>query len=107
MSALSRRERALAAQLLDTRIATSALRAFSLTHQRQETLRALQLQAQALPAVADKLQALIEQIEQRERQSNERLIAGQERFHAEASDAYRGLAQSVAESLAASLDESA
>ena len=107
MSALSRRERALAAQLLDTRIATSGLRAFSLAQQRQETLRALQLQAQALPAVVDKLQAVMEQIEHRERQSSERLIAGQERFHGEVRAAYGTLASAVARSLNDSLSESA
>lgn len=38
MSALSRRERLLTAQLLDTQIGT-VLRGFSLTHQRQEILQ--------------------------------------------------------------------
>ena len=107
MSALSRRERALAAQRLDTEIATSSLRAFSLTHQRQETLRALQRQAQALPALVDKLQAMMEQMERRERQSSERLIAGQESFHSEVRAAYGSLARSVADSLNDSLSESA
>ncbi len=107
MSALSRRERALAAQLLDTGIATSSLCAFSLTHLRQETFRALQLQAQALPAVVDKLQAVMEQIERRERQSSERLIAGQESFHGEVRAAYGSLARSVADSLNDSLRGSA
>jgi len=107
ISALSRRERALAAQLLDTRIAASGLRAFSLTHQRQEGFRTLQLQAKAMPAVVDRLHALIEQMEQREKQCNERLIAGQERFHGEVEAAYGGLARSVAESLDASLRDSA
>ena len=52
ISALCRRERLLAGQLLDSRIATT-LRGFSLTHQRQETFKALQGQAQALPAVVE------------------------------------------------------
>ncbi|HXE40610.1 MAG TPA: DUF802 domain-containing protein, partial [Azonexus sp.] len=50
VSALCRRARLQTAQVLDTRIAT-VLRAFSLTHQRQETFKALQFQAQALPEV--------------------------------------------------------
>jgi hypothetical protein len=107
ISALSRRERALVAQLLDTRIATSSLRAFSLSQQRQEGLRALQLQAQAMPAVVDRLQALMEQMERRQTQLGESLNAGQERFHGEVHVAYEGLARSVAESLDDSLRESA
>ena len=107
ISALSRRERALVAQLLDTRIATSSLRAFSLSQQRQEGLRALQLQAQAMPAVVDRLQALMEQMERRQTQLGESLNAGQERFHGEVQVAYEGLAHSVAESLDDSLRESA
>ena len=107
ISALSRRERALVAQLLDTRIATSSLRAFSLSQQRQEGLRALQLQAQAMPAVVDRLQALMEQMERRQTQLGESLNAGQERFHGEVQVAYEGLARSVAESLDDSLRESA
>jgi len=106
MSALSRRERLLAAQLLDTKIAT-ALRAFSLTHQRQETFKALQLQAQALPDVADKLQAMMAQMERREQQLNERLLGNQESFHSEVKDVYTKLAASVEKSLKDSLTESA
>lgn len=107
MSALSRRERGLAAQTLDTAIATSGLCTFSLSHQRQETFRVLQLQAQALPALVDKLQAVMEEMDRRERQSNERLIAGQESFHGEVKAAYGNLARSVADSLNGSLSESA
>ncbi len=107
ISALSRRERALVVQRLDARIASSALRAFSLGQQRQEALQALQLQAQAMPAVVDRLHALIGQMEQRERQCNERLVSGQERFHGDLQAAFGGLAQAVAESLAGSLRDSA
>lgn len=107
ISALSRRDRALVAQRLDARIATSALRAFSLGQQRQEAWQALQAQARAMPAVVDRLHALIGQMEQRERQCNERLVADQERFHGELQAAFGGLARSVAESLAGSLRESA
>lgn len=106
ISALSRRERMLTAQLLDTRIAT-AFRGFSLSHQRQETFKALQLQAQALPDVVDKLQAMIEQTERREQQLNERLLGNQESFHSEAKDVYTNLAGSVEKSLKDSLTESA
>ena len=106
LSALSRRERMLTAQLLDTRIAT-VFRGFSLTHQRQETFRALQLQAQALPDLVDKLQAMLEQIERRDEQWHARLLANQENFHSEAKDVYTHLAGSVEKSLKDSLTDGA
>lgn len=106
MSALSRRERMQAAQLLDTRIAT-VLRGFSLTHQRQETYRALQYQAHVLPDVVDKLQAMMAQMERMNQQLNERLLANQESFNGEAKAVYTDLARSVDQSLKDSLAQSA
>ncbi len=106
ISALCRRARLQAAQLLDTRIAT-VLRGLSLTHQRQETFKALQQQAQALPAVVDKLEAMMAQMERHNLQLNERLLSGQERFHGDAREMYSALATSVDTSLKASLTESA
>ncbi|WP_242490122.1 DUF802 domain-containing protein [Noviherbaspirillum cavernae] len=110
MSALSRRERMLTAQLLDTRIAT-VLRRFSLTHQRQETFKALQLQSQALPAVVDKLQAMMAQMEstsqQLGQQLSQRLLSNQEDFHRNVKDVYTELASSIDKSLRESLSQSA
>jgi hypothetical protein len=106
MSALGRRERMLAAQLLDTRIAT-VLRRFSLTHQRQETFKALQLQSQALPAVVDKLQAMMVQMESMSQQLNQRLLGNQEDFHSNVKSVYTDLATAVDKSLRESLSQSA
>lgn len=106
MSALSRRERMLAAQLLDTHIATS-LRGFSLTHQRQETYKALQFQAQALPDVVDKLQAMMVQMEHLSQQLNGRLLSNQDQFHSEVKGLYSDLASSVDQSLKDSLAQHA
>lgn len=106
MSALSRRERMLTAQLLDTKIAT-VLRGFSLAHQRQETFKALQLQSQALPEVVDKLQAMMSQMERMSHQLNQRLLANQENFHSEVKVVYSELAGSVDKSLRESLTQSA
>ena len=105
MSNLARRERAQAGQLLDTHIGTS-LRHFSLTHQRQETFKALQQQAQALPQVMQQLQTLMTQMAQTSQQMNERLLANQHSFHQEVHTAYTGLAQSVDQSLRSSLSQS-
>lgn len=106
MSAVSRRERMQAAQVLDGKIAT-ALRGFSLTHQRQEGYKALQFQARALPAVVDQLQMMMAQMEQMSQQLNQRLLSNQESFHGEVKDIYRELAASVDQSLKGSLTQSA
>ncbi len=106
ISSLCRRERLQAGLLLDTQIA-GPLRRFSLAQERQETWRALQAQGEALPAVVDKLQALMTQMEARQRQLDERLLAGQEGFQRETGTAFAALAQSVDASLRGSLADSA
>lgn len=106
ISALSRRERLHAAQLLDTNIAT-VLRSFSLTHQRQETFKALQAQTQALPEVVQQLQAMMLQLERGNQQLAERLINNQESFHRTVTATYGELACAVEKSLKDSLKESA
>ena len=106
ISALSRRERMQTVQLLDTKIAT-VLRHFSHTHQRQETYKALQLQSQALPAVADKLQAMMAQMDSMHQQLNQRLIANQENFHSDIKGVYSNLASSVDKSLRETMSQSA
>ena len=106
LSALCRRERLQAAQRLDTRIA-SGLRVFSRAYQREAMLQALQVQAGQMPVMADRLQAMMVQLERQGQVLNERLLAGQEGFHRDARTAYSGLARSVDQSLRASLTESA
>lgn len=106
MAALCRRDRLLAAQMLDTRIAT-VLRRFSLTHQRQETFKALQLQSQALPDVVDKLHAMMAQMNGMAQQLNQRLLNNQEDFHSNVKDVYTDLASAVDKSLRESLSLSA
>ena len=106
MSALSRRERVQAAQLLDTQIATR-LRGFSLVHQRQETFKALQAQSQALPEVVTHLQAMMTQMERMSTQLNERLLGNQDQFHKDVKGVYTDLAVSVDTSLRNSLSQSA
>ncbi len=106
ISALCRRARLRTAQVLDTKIAT-VLRGFSLAHQRQETFKAVQLQARALPELVDKLQAMMTQMEAQGRQLNERLVGEQEGFYRDARGVYSELAASVDKSLRESLTESA
>lgn len=106
MSAVCRRERLVAAQTLDSAIATT-LRGFSLTHQRQETYKALQQQSLTLPAVVNQMQTMMAQMETMSRQLNERLLSNQQVFHTDVKSVYTELASSVGQSLRDSLSESA
>ncbi|HEY9067795.1 MAG TPA: DUF802 domain-containing protein [Burkholderiaceae bacterium] len=106
MSALARRERARTAQQLDARIATT-LRHFSQAHQREQSLRLLQAQAEATPALVTQLQALVAQMDRQSQALQDRLVANQAQFHGEAQRAYAGLAESVDRSLKTSLADSA
>jgi hypothetical protein len=106
LSAISRRERLEAVRLLDERIGT-VLRPFSAAHQREETFKALQMQAQALPQIAERLQSMMDGLERRTDQLSQQLRDQQTQFHGEASVAYRELAGSVGASLKDSLSASA
>jgi hypothetical protein len=106
LSALCRRERVLAAQRLDAKIATT-LRVFSLAHQREESLKLLQRQAELMPSLVDGLQAVMQTMERQAEASNARLLASQERFHGQAEAAFVALASSVDRTLKESLTESA
>jgi hypothetical protein len=105
LSALYRRERIEAAQLLDAKAATT-LRIYSQTHQREESFKLLQRQAEVMPALVDRLQAMMATIEQQSMASNERQIASQDAFHGKTEAAYTRLASSVERSLKASVAES-
>jgi hypothetical protein len=106
ISALCRRERGQVGQLLEAKIAT-VLRGFSLVHQRQETFKALQFQAQVLPDVVDKLQTIVEKMDRQNQQLNERMITHQQAFHRDVSAVYADLASTVDQSLKETLAESA
>jgi hypothetical protein len=105
LSALSRRERIQAAQMLDVKIATT-LRIYSQSHQREASFKLLQQQAEVMPTLVDRLQAMMAAIEQQSLTLNERQIASQATFHEKAEAAYTRLAASVEQSLKASVAES-
>ncbi|WP_321909238.1 DUF802 domain-containing protein [Paraburkholderia sp. J11-2] len=106
LSALCRRERIAAAQQLDAKIATT-LRAFSPAHQREASFKLLQRQADAMPALVDKLGALMTLIERQGAAQHEQQIATQQAFAANAEAAWSRLAASVGQSLKSSAAESA
>ena len=106
MSALVRRERLGVVRALDARIAT-VFHPFTIAFQRNASFTAMQVQASALPAVVEQLQALMTQMEQRGQQLDTQLLTRQDQFHQEAATAYTGLGQTVALSLKESLTASA
>ncbi len=106
LSALCRRQRMRVVQRLDAEIA-SRLRGHSLAHQREQTLLLLQRQAEAMPVLVDRLQAMMAAIEQRDQTAHDRQLANQQAFHDKTESAYARLAESVAQSLQASVTESA
>ncbi|PJI96141.1 uncharacterized protein DUF802 [Acidovorax sp. 69] len=106
LSAMSRRDRLQAVRLLDAHIPT-LFRTFSPAHRREEMLRALQTQAQAMPLIAERLHDLMEGLDRRSGQLGEQLLAQQQGFHREAASAYTLLASTVGTSLHESLGASA
>ncbi|MFS8978317.1 DUF802 domain-containing protein [Cupriavidus necator] len=106
LSTLCRRERIEAAQALDARIATT-LRPYSRGHQREEAFRLLQRQADVMPALVDRLQAMMAAMEQQSQALTERLAASQDAFHGKTEVVYTRLASSVGQSLKDSVADSA
>ncbi len=106
ISALCRRARLQSSQLLDQHIATT-LHGFSRAHQRQQTLAALQAQAQAQPALMDTLQVMMAQMERQARELNTHMSTEQQRFYDDARGAYSALASAVDRSLKETLVDSA
>jgi len=98
MSTLSRRERILSTRQLDSKVAT-VLRRFSVTHQRQETFKALQVQSRSLPEIAGKLHALAAHMERMTDNLGEQLVENQQQFHESVKTTYGELAASVDHSL--------
>jgi hypothetical protein len=105
LSALCRRERIQAGQMLDVKIATT-LRIYSQTHQREETFKLLQRQAEGMPELVDRLQMMMSAIEQQNLAVNARQTASQEAFHGKAEATYARLASSVERSLKESVADS-
>jgi hypothetical protein len=106
LSALCRRERLRVVQRLDARIATT-LRPYSQAHQRDEAFRLLQQQTATMPALVERLDAMMASIERQNLGASERQLAAQEAFHARTEAVYAQLASSVEKSLKESMAEGA
>ncbi|MBR8201205.1 DUF802 domain-containing protein [Burkholderia vietnamiensis] len=106
LSALVRRERIEAAQLLDAKIATT-LRVHSSAHQRDESFRLLQRQADVMPALVDRLHTMMTALDARSAALHDRQIESQQAFFERTERAYAGLAANVGDALKESAAESA
>ncbi|WDS37767.1 DUF802 domain-containing protein [Pseudoxanthomonas sp.] len=106
LSALCRRERLQAVQQLDARISTT-LHSYSHAYQREEAFKLQQRQAELMPALVDRLQAMVATLEQQNLAANERLQASQAEFHTRTETVYTRLASSVEQSMKAGVAESA
>ncbi|MGU7774347.1 DUF802 domain-containing protein [Burkholderia sp. MR1-5-21] len=106
LSALVRRERIDAVQQLDAKIATT-LRVHSSAHQRDESFRLLQQQADVMPALVDRLQTMMTTLEQRSVALHAQQLDNQQAFFDRTEQAYARLASSVGQSLQDSAAESA
>ncbi|UEP51842.1 DUF802 domain-containing protein [Burkholderia ambifaria] len=106
LSALVRRERVDAGQQLDAKIATT-LRVHSSAHQRDESFRLLQRQADVMPALVDRLQTMMTTLEARSVALHDRQTESQQAFFDRTERAYAGLASNVGDALKESAAESA
>lgn len=105
ISTLSRRDRMIATRNLDKSIST-VFRNFSLIHNRQETFNAMQMQAQALPLVAERLHSLAGEMERMGESIGSSLVSNQSLFHDSVKEVYSELAASVEKSLKESVADS-
>ncbi len=104
MAALCRRERLDVAHLLDARI-SGALREFTPAFRRDEMVALLRQQAEVMPALVERLQAMAAGIERQSEAAGERQSASQEAFHVRTEAIYTQLATSVEQSLRDSVQQ--
>ncbi|CAM3943542.1 DUF802 domain-containing protein [Bordetella tumulicola] len=106
LAALCRRSRVEAAQQLDVLIATT-LRPYSQNHQGEQTYKLMQQQAEAMPVLVERLQAMMTAMEKQSQTLHERLAASQDAFYGKTEMAYTGLATAIEQSLKQSVMDSA
>lgn len=106
ISTLSRRERLMVSRQLDAKTG-SVLQDFSLVYNRDQAFKAMQLQANALPDVAEKLTVLATRLERMSDEVGAQLIARQDELNGSVQTIFTELASSVDQSLQQSLSASA
>ena len=113
LAALCRRERQAVAQSVDLAVATT-LRGYSLAHQREERVKLLTRQADMLarqadhmPAVIERLDAMMTAMAGQTKSFTEGMLAGQEQFHLRTEAAYARLAATLEQALKAGVADTA
>ena len=106
LSALCRSERAAVVRRLDAAVATT-LRVHSRAQQRDDALQLMREQAATMPALVDRLQAMMAALEQQAQAAHTHQAQQQAAFHAGTAAAYERLAASVEQSLQRSAVDSA
>ncbi|QVQ27800.1 DUF802 domain-containing protein [Achromobacter deleyi] len=113
LAALCRRDRIQAAQLLDSKAATT-LRAYTQSYQREESFKLLQRQAEVMqrqaetmPTLVEQLQAMMKSMAQQSQTLNDRQLASQDVFQGKAEAAYARLASVMEQSMKESVAQSA
>ena len=104
LSTISRRERLQVSHFLDTKVATH-LQAFSVKYRQQLVFNAIEDQASALPAVAEKLSKLSDNLEKMTQDLSQNLVSSQAEFQTTVAQSYKALGESVDKSLKESLVE--
>ncbi|MEN1972873.1 DUF802 domain-containing protein [Luteimonas sp. MJ204] len=98
LAALCRRQRADAVRLLDAASA-DGLRVHTRAHQRDESLRLMQAQADALPALVERLESMAAAMERQAEAAYQRQASQQDAFHAGSTAAWERLAGTLSAAL--------
>ena len=98
LAALYRRERAAVVRALDA-AAASGLRVHTRAHQRDESLRLMQRQAEALPALVERMDAMMAALERQSEAAHARQAAQQDAFQGASAEAWERLAGRLSQAL--------
>ncbi|MEN1940203.1 DUF802 domain-containing protein [Luteimonas sp. MJ174] len=98
LAALCRRERADAVRLLDA-ASVDGLRVHTRAHQRDESLRLMQAQAESMPALVERLESMAAAMERQAEAAHERQASQQDAFHAGSTAAWERLAGTLSAAL--------
>ncbi|MGY0610739.1 DUF802 domain-containing protein [Luteimonas sp. A501] len=98
LAALCRRERAETVRLLDA-ASVDGLRVHTRAHQRDESLRLMQAQADAMPALVERLETMAAAMERQAQAAHDRQASQQDAFHAGSTVAWERLAGTLSAAL--------
>src|SRR5690606_271427 len=102
LSVISRRERLLAGRALDS-FARDVFPSHHLDRRRQQAFEALEAQSAAVPAVVDRLDALVDRLSRLGGELGDSLLANQKALQDDLGESFNRLAQQVGETMHSSL----